>query len=97
MTSDTSSPLLAIQSVHPESESSSGSGEQIVSDTVQSSAQYTIKPVFSSLMETWASLHKGEFELMQFNTFYTQTHFPEFMIVVFICHSASQTLHISPE
>ncbi|MGL5102357.1 MAG: hypothetical protein ACRC6N_07415, partial [Plesiomonas sp.] len=46
---------------------------------------------------TWASLHKGEFELMQFNTFYTQTHFPEFMIVVFICHSASQTLHISPE
>ncbi|KAI7791402.1 putative polyadenylate-binding protein 1 [Triplophysa rosa] len=59
VTSDTSSPLLAIQSVHPESESSSGSGEQIVSDKVQSSAQYTIKPVFSSLMETWASLHEA--------------------------------------
>lgn len=90
---DTSSPLLAIQSFHPESDSSSGSGEQIVSDTVLSSAQYTIKPVFSSLMETWASLHKGEFEFMQFNTFHTQTQFAEFTIVV--SFSFSNAAHLT--
>ncbi|XP_056601146.1 uncharacterized protein LOC130418946 isoform X1 [Triplophysa dalaica] len=46
---DTSSPRLAIQPV-PES-------DQIVADTVQSSAPFTIKPVLTTLKETWASLH----------------------------------------
>ncbi|XP_057206386.1 polyadenylate-binding protein 1-like isoform X2 [Triplophysa rosa] len=51
---DTSSPRLAIQAV-PES-------DQIVADTVQPSAPFTIKPVLTTLKETWASLHKaGEF------------------------------------